>query len=70
MFGTANAHGGAFLQGKGYQAGIRDVAAEYEIKFNNAKTKTEKSKITDERNAVIKDMEAVRDLFKGYIWSA
>ena len=65
MFGTANAHGGAFLQGKGYQAGIRDVAAEYEIKFNNAKTKAEKSKITDERNAVIKDMEAVRDLFKG-----
>ena len=65
IFGTANAHGGAFLQGKRYQAGIRDVASEYEVKFNNAKTKAEKSKITDERNAVIKDMEAVRDLFKG-----
>jgi len=65
IFGTSNTHGGAFLQGKGYQAGIRDVAREYEIKYNKAKTKIEKQKIQEERNAVIKDMEAVRDLFKG-----
>tara|TARA_R100001594_G_scaffold3228_4_gene12343 strand:+ start:3114 stop:6737 length:3624 start_codon:yes stop_codon:yes gene_type:complete len=65
IFGTADAMGGQFLAKKGYQKGLVDISKGYEDKFNKATTSTEKSNIIKERNAVLKDMEAVRDLFKG-----
>lgn len=65
IFGTADAMGGGFLAKKGYQAGLVEISEGYTAKFNSATTKSQKNKITEERNAVIKDLEAVRDLFKG-----
>jgi len=65
IFGTPNAMGGAYFRGRGYQAGLSDVAAEYHGKWLKATSRTEKEKIIVERNYVLGKMEAVRDLFKG-----
>ena len=65
IFGTANTYGGGFFKGKGYQAGLRDVAEEYSKKYNKAKNAKERAAIVKERDEVLKDMEATRDMFKG-----
>ena len=65
IFGTPNAMGGAWFRQRGYQAGLKDVEAEYQAKINNAKSNSEKAKLAKERDEVLADMEAVRDLFKG-----
>ena len=65
IFGTPNAMGGAFLKRNGFQAGLKDVADEYNQKWLKAKTKAEKDKIKKERDEILVYMESVRDLFKG-----
>jgi hypothetical protein len=65
IFGTPNAMGGAYFTRQGYQAGLMDVAKEYEGKFNKSISKAEKQKLIAERNEILEYMESVRDLFKG-----
>ena len=65
IFGTPNAMGGAYFRQRGYQAGLKDVEAEYQIKINKATSNSEKTRLAKERDEVLKDMESVRDLFKG-----
>ena len=65
VFGTPNAMGGGYFRARGYQAGLKDIEAEYQIKFNKAKTKSEKNAIKKEMDEVLEDLEAARDLYKG-----
>jgi hypothetical protein len=65
IFGTPNAMGGQYFRTRGYQAGLKDVEAEYNAKINNAKTNKQKKKLEKERDEALSDMEAIRDLFKG-----
>ena len=65
IFGTPNAMGGAYFRQRGYQAGLKDVEAEYNQRILSAKNNSQKNKLLKERDEVLADMEAIRDLFKG-----
>lgn len=65
IFGSPNAMGGKWFREKGYQAGIKDIEAEYLSKINKATTDAEKEIIIKEMKASLKDAESIRDLFRG-----
>jgi len=46
IFGTPNAMGGAYFRQRGYQAGLKDVEAEYQIKINKATSNSEKTRLS------------------------
>ena len=61
IFGDQTMWGGY----KGKNIGIGEVIAEYKLKYTKAKTKAAKLKIQKEAEAVVRDLEAARDLIRG-----